>query len=125
MRDLPDGVASVDCFGCDDAVITTGKFARIAGCMQPGREVGGAGKAKSIAIDRGRVVRPEVVGPDLGLARFREVSSEEAANSTASDDANLHTKLCPLSLEGPGTPILRRPQYRHIETAASRVSDPL
>ena len=50
----------------------------------------GTAQPETVAVDRGDVVRSEVVSPDLHVLELREVGREERSHRTAADDAHPH-----------------------------------
>src|SRR5215470_17674348 len=90
MRDLTNRGTGVDRLGRDDAVVALRQLCGITGRIQTGDEVRRSGKPQAVRADRLSVFFPQVIRPDFDLARSREMSSEQAADSAASDDADLH-----------------------------------
>src|SRR5258708_1253351 len=92
---LCDGASGVDGFGGDDAVVAARKFLGIIGSVESRSEIGGSGNAQTVLADGFDVIFPDVIGPDFGLAFFREVRGEEATDSAATDDANFQQARTP------------------------------
>ncbi len=88
--DLRHGTLGVDGFRGNDTVVAAWKFAGIAGRVEFGSEVGGAGETEAVLADGVDVIFPDVVGPDLDFAFLGEVRGEEASDRAATDDADFH-----------------------------------
>src|SRR2546422_334675 len=90
MRSFFNGLAGVSALGCNDAKIAGWNFPDIRGCAEARGEVRRAADAQAARGNRARVFFPNVVGEDLGFARTRQMRRKNAADSSATYDADLH-----------------------------------
>src|ERR1700722_14052423 len=80
---LCDGRSGMDRLGRDNAVIAARQLCGIAGGVEPSGEIGGSGKSQSVGANRGRMLLPDVVGPDFGLSGFGQMCRKQATDGPA------------------------------------------
>src|SRR5580704_705357 len=93
MGDLRDCDPGMNGFGCNDAVVALRQLCGIAGRVEVRGKVRRARKSQTVLPDRVGVFFPDVVGPHLGFAGFREVRGEQTSYSSATDHTDLHCEL--------------------------------
>src|SRR5277367_3588484 len=91
VGDLRDCDPSMNRLGRDNAIVAARQILGITSRVQARGKICRSRKSQAILPDSVGVLFPHVVGPHFGLASFREMRGEQAAYSSASDYADLHS----------------------------------
>src|SRR5260370_12841654 len=86
---LLDRRAGVRALGSDDSEFARRDFPSICRRVEARSEIGGAADAQAAVVDRESMRLRNVVGVDFDIGEARKVGAEDAADGSATDDANL------------------------------------
>src|SRR5581483_5944132 len=95
-RGLLDGVAGVNRFGCNYAIVTAGNLRRVIAGFQLGREIGSARQPQAGSIDCIYVVLVNVIRIHLDTIEARHVRCKQTPYGATSDNADFHV-VCAFS----------------------------
>ena len=91
MRRLLNCRPRVCALSGDNSKIARGNFLGNRRGMQARDEIGGAADAQASLVDRASVFFPDIVGMHFHIGKAREVSTENAADGAAADNADFDT----------------------------------
>src|SRR5262249_52841125 len=98
-RGLRDRSSCVNGFCRDDAVVALRQLSGIVCSLKARGKFRSAGNAQAARLNGGDVLLPDVVGPDFGFTRLRQMRGEDAADGPTTNDADSHSRITPTLAE--------------------------